>query len=95
MKIRVEVVYALPERQWVISLELPAGATVSQALAAAAIENLLPPEAQRPRAGVGIWGRAVPLDRSLRDGDRVEVYRALRADPKTMRRQRAAHLVKR
>ena len=94
MKIRVEVVYALPERQWVIALELPAGASVSQALAAAAVENLLP-EAQRPRAGVGIWGRAVPLDTSLRDGDRVEVYRALRADPKTMRRQRAARPKKR
>ncbi|MGH8632203.1 MAG: RnfH family protein [Burkholderiales bacterium] len=89
MKIRVEVVYALPQRQWVVALDLPAGATVRDALAAAAIDRLVP-DARLRRAAVGVWGRAAQLDRPLRDRDRVEIYRELRADPKTVRRQRAA-----
>lgn len=89
MKIRVEVVYALPQRQWVIALDLPAGATVRDALAAVALEQRVP-EACLRQAAVGVWGRAAQLDRPLRDRDRVEIYRELRADPKTARRQRAA-----
>ena len=89
MKIRVEVVYALPERQWTVALELPAGATVRDALCAPQVSGLLP-ESERLGAPLGIWGRAVALDRRLRDHDRVEIYRPLRADPKAARRQRAA-----
>jgi hypothetical protein len=88
MKVRVEVVYALPERQWVVGLELPAGATVRDALCAAPVSELLA-QTEWPQVEVGIWGRAVALDSPLRNADRVEIYRALRVDPKSARRQRA------
>lgn len=87
MRMRVEVVYALPQRQWMIALDLPAGATVRDALAAAVTQGL--PHQTAPQVTVGVWGRVAALDRPLRDGDRVEIYRELRADPKTARRQRA------
>lgn len=63
------------------TLNLPAGATVAQALTAAGC-TLAPGEQ------VGVWGRAQPLDAPLREGDRVEVYRPLMVDPKEARRQR-------
>jgi len=79
-KLRVEVIAAWPRRVERTRLELEAGATVRAALAAAG----------RAAAGsVGIHGRKVALDTKLADGDRVEVYRALSADPKEARRRRA------
>jgi len=76
---RVEVVQAHADRAEIVKLDLPAGATVRDALAAAGID------AQR----VGIFGKRVSSDARLADGDRVEVYRPLRIDPKQARRQRA------
>lgn len=78
--LRVEIIRALPEGAEVHELELEAGATVRGALAAAGIAA--------PH-GAGIHGRRVALDTRLADGDRVEIYRPLRADPKEARRQRA------
>lgn len=79
-RLRVEVVTALPGRADRVALELEEGATVRAALAAAG----------RPEApAVGIHGRRVTLDTPLRDGDRVELYRPLGADPKEARRRRA------
>jgi putative ubiquitin-RnfH superfamily antitoxin RatB of RatAB toxin-antitoxin module len=92
-QLRCEVVYALPERQWVFAVALPAGATVRDALAAAPLEAHCPELAPALAAGtliVGVYGRVVPLDQALRDGDRVEIYRPLKADPKEARRIRAA-----
>jgi putative ubiquitin-RnfH superfamily antitoxin RatB of RatAB toxin-antitoxin module len=85
-RIRVCVVYADPAQQWRRELELEAGATVAQALAASGVTEALP--GYRP-AGVGIFGRRVSLDAPLHDGDRIELYRPLRADPKESRRRRA------
>ena len=79
-KLRVEVVRALPGRHEAVALELDAGATVRDALQAAAYP---------PGAGVGIHGCEVALDTPLADGDRVELYRPLRQDPKEARRRRA------
>jgi putative ubiquitin-RnfH superfamily antitoxin RatB of RatAB toxin-antitoxin module len=79
-RLRVEVVRAWPERPDLRVLELEEGATVRSALAAAGL--------QAPH-GAGIYGRRVALDTRLADGDRVEIYRPLRADPKEARRQRA------
>jgi uncharacterized protein len=82
--IAVEVVLALAQRQTVRRLELPAGSTVADALAASGL-------AQAVGAGrVGIYGRVVPPGTIVRDGDRVEIYRPLVADPKELRRARAA-----
>jgi sulfur carrier protein len=64
-------------------LELPDGATLRQALTAA---GWLAGEQDAPQAGV--WGRRVDLSHTLRDADRVEVYRPLTVDPKVARRER-------
>ncbi|XAH21134.1 RnfH family protein [Xylophilus sp. GW821-FHT01B05] len=64
-----------------LALQLPAGSTLGQALLAA---GLSVDEA----TDAGIWGRARPLDAPLRDGDRAELYRPLRVDPKVARRER-------
>jgi hypothetical protein len=86
--VRVEVVYALPEAQEIVALELRTGATVEDAIAASGIAIRHPGIATRPPAG--IHGRSVALDTILRAGDRVEIYRPLVADPKQARRRRAA-----
>jgi uncharacterized protein len=83
-RLHIEVVRAWPERLELRALELDEGATVRGALAAA---GMTAPH------GAGIHGRRVPLDTRLTDGDRVEIYRPLRADPKEARRQRARRRV--
>jgi len=88
-KLRVEVVYALPDTQHVRVVALAAGATVADALAAAEVQARHP-EVDLARQAVGIFGRRVRLEHRLRDGDRVEIYRALVADPRAARRRRAA-----
>lgn len=84
----VEVAHATAPRQvslWAISL--PRGSTLAAALAACGLRPAEPnarPDSQR----VGVWGRAATLATVLRDGDRVELYRALIVDPKEARRLR-------
>ena len=68
------------------SLELPAGATLRDALVAG---GLLPEAGDTPAPRAGIWGRLRPLDAPLADGDRVELYRPLQVDPMEARRARA------
>ena len=85
---RIQVAVALRERQEVIEVTLPPGATVDDALAAARIAERFP-EVDAARAAVGIWSRPCTRATRLRDGDRVEVYRALAADAKEQRRARA------
>ncbi|HEX4331416.1 MAG TPA: RnfH family protein [Usitatibacter sp.] len=85
---RVTVAVALPGRQEVVPVELAEGATVADALAAAALGARFPGE-DLAALDVGVWGSRVGRDAALREGDRVEVYRPLRADPKEMRRKRA------
>ncbi|MGU3415713.1 RnfH family protein [Enterobacteriaceae bacterium C34A] len=87
-KISVEVVYALPEKQYLQKVSLAEGATVEQAIAASGIIRLRP-EIDLASNKVGIWSRAVKLQDEVHDGDRVEIYRPLIADPKALRRQRA------
>ncbi|MBU4423379.1 MAG: RnfH family protein [Gammaproteobacteria bacterium] len=70
------------------TLHLPAGATVAEALKACEVTSLLPQGGTC--AVVGIWGRQVALDCTLAPGDRVEVYRPLKVDPKVARRERFA-----
>ena len=78
---KVEVVYARPEGAQVVTLELPAGARLRDAIAASGfrIES----------HAAGIFGKRVPLDHPLTEGDRVEIYRPLAMDPKEARRRRA------
>ncbi len=87
-EVRVLVVYspaARVVREW--PLVLAHGATVLQALLASPLPREFPDFDWRS-APVGVWGRKATLNRVVRDGDRVEVYRALRVDPKVARRER-------
>ncbi|MEO8388261.1 MAG: RnfH family protein [Polaromonas sp.] len=85
----ITVVYSPAPRQvreWV--LELAAGTTVAQALAAAGVLAEFPDLQQSSRPVLGIWGRKTTLGHVLGDHDRVEIYRNLRVDPKVARRER-------
>jgi putative ubiquitin-RnfH superfamily antitoxin RatB of RatAB toxin-antitoxin module len=86
--ITVSVVYALPERATEIELRLPSGATVAEALERSGLAGVHP-EVDTLRCPVGIFGRRVQRQRVLADGDRIEVYRPLVAEPKDARRRRA------
>jgi len=90
--IRCLIAYATRERQYLWSVELPPPATIAEALAAA--RRL----AERESAGlepslweaapVGVFGEPRTRDARVEDGDRVELYRPLRADPRARRRER-------
>lgn len=86
----IEVALALPDRQWLLSLQLEPGATAEQAVLRSGLLEYLPPE-HRASYQVGIFGKLVakPAERKLAQGDRVEIYRPLLADPKESRKQRA------
>ena len=84
----VEVVCALPERQFVVALQLPAGATVADALAASALAGR-PEVPDLARCAVGVWGEEVERSRRLQAGDRVEIYRPLIVEPREARRRAA------
>ena len=87
--IDVEVVYARPERQDLVTLTLPAGATVADALAQVA--DRAPFAAlDLARMPVGVFGDRVDRSRRLVQGDRVELYRPLVIDPREARRRRAS-----
>ena len=87
--IAIEVVYALPERHWRIGLRVPPGCSVGEAIERSGLREKLP-MLRVDDAHVGIFSRPVTLATTLRDGDRVEIYRPLQCDPKEVRRQRAA-----
>lgn len=86
--ISVEVVYALSDRQTIVPLRLDSTSNVRQAISASGILRAHP-EIELERVSVGIWSRATTLDSGLINGDRVEIYRPLIADPKITRRRRA------
>lgn len=88
MTIRVTVAVALPDRQEVFAVEIAAGGTVADAITAAGIGERFPDLASTPWR-VGIWSKPCEVTTPLRDGDRVEIYRRLAADPKDQRRARA------
>ena len=88
-RISVEVVYALPERQALITVSLPEGSTARQAIEASGIRERFP-GLDVESDDIGVFGRRVGPDHVLGDGDRVELYRPLLADPKEVRRRRAS-----
>lgn len=92
-KITVEVAYALPEKQYLRRVTLEAGATVEQAINASGLLALRT-DIDLAKNKVGVYSRPVKLTDALSDGDRVEVYRPLIADPKELRRQRAEKAAK-
>jgi putative ubiquitin-RnfH superfamily antitoxin RatB of RatAB toxin-antitoxin module len=85
---RVSIAIALPDRQEVFELDLAAGSTVADAIAAADLATRFP-GLDSTSLKAGIWSHLVARETLLRDGDRVELYRDLKADPKDLRRARA------
>ncbi|EEQ15474.1 hypothetical protein yfred0001_36920 [Yersinia frederiksenii ATCC 33641] len=82
------MVYALPERQYLRTVSLAAGSTVEDAINASGLLELRP-DIDLTKNKVGVYSRPVKLGDKVNDGDRVEIYRPLIADPKELRRQRA------
>ena len=87
--ILVEVAYAKPEEQLILRLEVPAGTTALQAIELSGIAQRFP-EIDTSNLKLGIFGKLKKPDQVLASGDRVEIYRKLIADPKEVRKQRAA-----
>lgn len=90
-EIVVEVVYALADQQKLLRLNLPQGTTVRQAALQSGMQVHFP-ELDLLGCPLGIFGKVVskPEERVLQEGERVEIYRPLLADPKEVRKQRAA-----
>lgn len=86
-RLRVEVVYARAEEQTLLELEVEPGTTINQAIERSGIARHFP-DLDTARAAVGIFGKPAKRNAVLRDGDRVEIYRPLVADPKALRRSR-------
>lgn len=88
--IRVEVAYATPEKQAICPVNVPEGTTAFEAAEASDIRTVFP-EIDLESADMGIFGKVVkaPREHALREGDRVEIYRPLKIDPKQARLNRA------
>ena len=89
-EILVEVAYALPEEQVIISIKVPSKFDVKQAIEKSGIQKKFP-SIDLSKNKVGIFGKQTTLDHLLKDRDRIEIYRSLILDPMEMRRKRAAN----
>ena len=85
----VEVAYALPDKQSLVSLEVEQGTTIKEAIEASGVLDTYN-QIDLTRDKVGIFSKFATLDTVLREKDRVEIYRPLIADPKKVRKERAA-----
>ena len=87
--ISVEVVYAIRQKQEIVSLKVAEGTSVRQAIEASGVLAKCP-EIDLSKNKLGVFAKLVKPDTLLRNRDRVEIYRPLIADPKEVRKQRAA-----
>jgi hypothetical protein len=88
MPTTIEVAYATPNKQVILTVPFKAEMTVEKAVLASGVLDEFP-EIDLNKNAVGIFSKPCKLDTQLRVGDRVEIYRPLIADPKEVRRQRA------
>ena len=86
--ITIELIYALPEEQTLLTISVKKGTTIEEAIYQSGILEKYP-EISLGDSKVGIFSKVTPLSEKLRDGDRIEIYRPLIADPKEMRRKKA------
>jgi putative ubiquitin-RnfH superfamily antitoxin RatB of RatAB toxin-antitoxin module len=86
--IDIEVVYALPDVQTLLRINVPEGTTAAQAVELSGIMQKHP-EIDLEKNKLGVYGKLVKSDSQLRERDRVEIYRPLIADPKEIRKKRA------
>ena len=89
VKKRIEVAYATPDKQLILECEVDAGICPRDVVRQSGIERHFP-DIDLENCELGVFGKLVPADYELTDGDRIEIYRPLIADPKEIRRQRAA-----
>lgn len=83
---KVGVAYASPRRQVWLNVDLPDGATVKDAIERSGVLRQFP-EIDLEQQKIGVFSKLVSLDAALEDGDRVEIYRPIICDPKTVRRR--------
>jgi len=88
-EVMVEVVYALPDKQSLLVVKVPEGTAIKKVIQASNILELYP-ELDLNNMDVGIFGKMAKMDQKARDRDRIEIYRPLIADPKEVRKRRAA-----
>lgn len=90
-KIRIEVAYALPERQAVVALEVEPGTTMYDAVVRSCIAEQFPGLIDPETIPMGVYAKLEPSPKTrvLADGERVELYRPLQADPSDSRKERA------
>ena len=88
-EILIEVAYALPKKQLIIPVKVKQGITAEEAIQLSGIVKKFP-EIDLEVNQIGIFGKLTQLDHVMRERDRIEIYRPLIADPKEIRRQRAA-----
>ncbi|MEL0659976.1 RnfH family protein [Psychromonas arctica] len=86
--IDIEVVYGLPHKQVLLSLQVPSGTTIENCIKLSGIVKHFP-EIVPSKAIVGIFSKPDKLENTVKQGDRIEIYRPLTADPKEMRKLRA------
>jgi putative ubiquitin-RnfH superfamily antitoxin RatB of RatAB toxin-antitoxin module len=93
--IAIEVAYALAERQKILRLQVPCGTTVRQAAMLSAMDGYFP-HLDLSSCALGIFGKVVSQanERTVQEGERIEIYRPLLADPKEVRKQRAEKAAK-
>ncbi len=87
-ELQVEVAYALPDQQVILTLSVPSGTNVEETIKRSGILERFP-EIDLSQNKVGVFSKLTKLDALLRNKDRVEIYRQLIADPKEVRRKRA------
>lgn len=92
-KTLIEVAYATPLKQLILECQVEAGTSARDAVATSGIRQHFP-EIDPETCDLGVFGKVIPEDYELQDGDRIEIYRPLIADPKEIRRQRAAQGLK-
>jgi putative ubiquitin-RnfH superfamily antitoxin RatB of RatAB toxin-antitoxin module len=88
-QIIVEVAYAIPASQVIYTVEVNENATVEDAILSSGVLKDYP-EIDLQNNKVGIFSKLTKLDKTLEHNDRIEIYRKLIADPKAVRKQRAA-----
>ncbi len=84
----IEVAYATPEKQKIIECKIEQGTSSREAVKLSKIDQFFP-EIDIENCDLGVFGKTITTDYELVDGDRIEIYRPLIADPKEVRRKRA------
>lgn len=87
-KTHIEIAYATPQQQVIVECDVEQDASPRDAVIQSDIDQFFP-EIDKQLCDIGIFGKAIRPDHKLENGDRIEIYRPLIADPKEVRKRRA------